>query len=337
MTGAIKLVKAGVMMDFHATLSGTYVPADDLIAKPSLTLQHRLPTDTVAYMAMSTKTKLTGAQIHALMLKSLADSDPTTAKEFSDGLATMETSVGFKLDDLIDMVGDEAAFGLMLDPSFKLDTSDGITDELAKVGLVYVIAVKDDAKAKMILAKIHALLETPDVAKVAKLTTTPDGFEVDPDTVSAVPIPNMTVKYDGKQITVVIASPTLTTRALAAIQGGKDTLAKNSAHELALSAMPKDANFYMWLDTGRITSLMLDGASHVSRHKTGSPLPIDAVRLTGNDRVTSALAVRSAIKSGSWSVDIDSLNMPAMSLFSVAEDLNLGSALKGPIFSPKSL
>ena len=143
------------------------------------------------------------------------------------------------------------------------------------------------------------------------------------------------MKYDGKQIVLVIASPALTTRALAAIQGGKDTLEKNSAHELALSAMPKDANFYMWLDTGRITSLMVDGASHVSRHKTGSPLPIDAVRLTGNDRVTSALAMRSSIKNGSWSVDVDSLNMPAMSLFSVAEDLNLSSAMKGPIFSPK--
>lgn len=334
MTGAIKLVKSGVMMDVHATLTGTYVPPDDS-AKPAMTIQHRLPTDTVAYMAMSTKTKLTSAQVHAMLMKNVADSDPATAKSLADGITSMETSMGFKLDDLLDMIGDETALAFMLDPTFKLDTSDGIADELAKIGVVYVLAVKDDAKAKMILAKIHALLDTPDVAKLAKMTTTPDGFTLDPETTATYPIPNMTLKYDGKQIVVVIASPALTTRAIAAITAGKDTLKSNPAHELALSDMPKDASFYMWLDTGRITSLMLDGATHVSRHAVSSALPLDAIRLTGPDRVTSALAVRSTTKGGVWTVDVDSLNMPALSLFSVAEDLNLSSALpKGDLFAP---
>jgi len=335
MTGAIKLVKAGIMMDFHATFNGTSVPPDDIAAKPSMTIHHKLPSDTVAYMAVSTKTKMTGAQLHALFLKNVAASDPSTAKEVGDGITTMETSLGIKLDDFLDMVGDETALAFTLDPAFKLDTSDGLADELGKFGVIYVLGVKDDAKAKAILAKIHALIDTPDTAKVAKLSTTPDGFEIDPQTVATFPVPNLTVKYDGKRIVVVLGSPTETARAVNAITAGKDTLESNSAHELALSSMPKDANFYMWLDTGRITSLMMDGASHVSRHAVGSSLPIDAVRLTGNDRVTTALAIRSSTKDGSWSLDFDSLNLPATSLFSVAEDLNLSSAMpRGPIFAP---
>ena len=335
MTGAIKLVKAGMMIDMHATLTGTGVPPDDFIAPPKLTVEHKLPSDTVAYMAMSTKTKLTSAQIHAMLLKNVGDSDPAAAKELADGLASMETAVGFKFDDLIDMVGDEMALAITLDPSFKIDTSNGITDELANMGLVYVLGVKDDAKAKMILTKLRAQLETPDMMKVAKVTSLPDGFEVDPLTVASFPLPDLTVKFDGKQIIAVIASPAMTTRTVDALRTGKGSLESNPAHELALGALPKDANFYMWLDTGRITSLMLDGATHAARPTTKSALPIDALRLTGPDRVTSALAVKSTTKAGVWSLDVDSLNMPALSLFSVASELNLSSAIpRGGIFAP---
>ncbi len=333
MTGAIEIVKAGLMMDMHFTLTGSSVPPDDLIAPAKLAIEHKLPADTVAYMAMSTKTKMTGSAIRALLLKQVAESDPSTAKELTDGLASMETSMGFKLDDVIDMVGDEMAMAIVADPSFKLDTSNGIADELANIGLVYAFSVKDDAKAKMILGKIRAQLEAPSMASTAKVTSVADGFEVDPQTTAAYPIPNLTVKDDGKMVIVVLASPSLTTRAVDALRSGKGALEGNPAHELAIGAMPKDANFYMWLDTGRITSVMLDGATHLSRHSSKSALPIDAVRLTGPNRVTSALAVKSTTKNGVWSLDVDSLNMPAMSLFSVAEDLNLSSAMpRGGIF-----
>lgn len=336
-TGAIKLVKAGIMMDAHGTLSGTSLPPADLAPPASkLALPHKLPADTVAYMTMSTKTKMNGAALRSYLIKSVDESDPSAGRELRSGLEDMERALGFKLDDIVDMTGDEAAIAVVLDPSFKLDTTNGITDELSAFGLVYAVAVKDDAKAKMVLGKIRAQLEAPDVAKIAKVRPIgSDGWEVDPETSASFPVPNLTVKYDGKQIIAVLASPAITTRTLDALQSNKGTLTTNAAHELAWNALPQDANFYMWLDTGRITSVMLDGASHVRKGPRHDALPIDAIRLTGPDHVTTALAIKATPKSGTWAIDIDSLNLPATALFSVAEDLDLSSAMpRGDLFGP---
>ncbi len=90
----------------------------------------------------------------------------------------------------------------------------------------------------------------------------------------------------------------------------------------------------MWVDTGRITSVMLDGATHVSRKSAVSSMfPMDAIRLTGPDRVTSALSVGASVKNGVWTIDFDSLNLPATALFSVASELDFGSAMpRGGLF-----
>ena len=337
LTGAIKLVKAGVMMDMHATLTGTALPPETLVAPaPRLAFPHELPSDTVAYMAMSTKTKMTGAQVRNLLIKTVEDNDPTAGRDLRSGLTDIEGKAGFKFDDVVDMIGDEMAMALVLDPSFKLDTTNGIMDELSQFGVVYAIATKDDAKAKLVLSKLRAQLETPDMAKVVKVTPVgTDGWEADPQTTAAVPIPNLTVKYDGKRIVAVLASPAITKRTFDALFSNTVTLKTNAAHELAFGALPPDANFYMWLDTGRITSVMMDGASHVKKAPTRTMLPIDAIRLTGNDHVTTALAIKTTVKSGQWTVDFDSLNFPALALFEVAKDIDLSSAMpSGPVFGP---
>jgi hypothetical protein len=338
-TGAIKLVKAGIMMDVHATLSGGAMPPEDLIAHaPKLAFPHKLPGDTIAYMAYSTKTKMKGAAVVSTMLDRIADNDPRMAKDAKDGLDAMNKALGFTFEDVVDMTGDEMAFGVLLDPTFKLDTTNGITDELANVGMVWALAIKDDDKARMVLGKIRKRLEDKDVSDVATIRSIgTDGFEVDPQTSASFPIPNLTVKYDGKAIVAVLAAGSLTSRAFDALQKGKGTLADQPAHELAFGALPQDANFYMWLDTGRITSVMMDGVTHAHRSLSGSMLPLDAVRLTGPDRVTSAVALRMTSKSGGvWAVDLDSLNLPATALFSIASELNLSSAMpSGPIFGVK--
>ena len=337
LTGAVKLVKAGVMMDMHATLTGTSLPPDTLVAPaPRLAFPHELPQDTVAYMAMSAKTKMTGAQVRSLMIKTVEDNDPAAGRELRSGLDEVERKVGFKLDDVVDMTGDEAAMALVLDPSFKLDTTNGIMDELASFGVVYAMATKDDAKAKLVLSKLRAQLETPDMAKIVKITPVgTDGWEADPQTASTFPIPNLTVRYDGKRIVAVLAGPAITKRTFDALFSGAGTLKTNAAHELAFAALPPDANFYMWLDTGRITSIMMDGASHVKKAPTRTLLPIEAIRLTGNDHVTTALAIKTTVKSGQWTIDFDSLNLPATALFEVAKDIDLSSAMpSGPVFGP---
>ncbi len=105
-TGAIKIVKAGVMMDMHVTLSGGSLPPDDMIAPaPKLALPRKLPADTIAYMALSTKTKMTGAAVRGTLLQMVADNDPSAAKDIRTGLDAMETSLGFKFDDIVDSHG----------------------------------------------------------------------------------------------------------------------------------------------------------------------------------------------------------------------------------------
>lgn len=333
-TGAIKIVKAGVMMDTHVTLSGTAMPPDDLLPPlRGLTYPRKLPTDTIAYMAFSTKTKMTGAAVRSLAIQRTADQDPAAGKELKDSLDDLDKELGFKLDDVIDMTGDECVMALLVDPTLRIDGSDGPADELGKVGVLYAMAVKDDAKAKAILGKLRAKIEGTGVVSVRTL---PDGFEVDPKTPAAFPLPNLTVKDDGKQIIVIAAAPAMTGRALDALQANKGTLAGDKAHEAALATLPKDSALLMWIDVGRVTSLLIDGKSRVSRKAAAAAeLPLDAVRLTGDDRVTAAFAVRESLKKGSLSVDMDSLNMPALSMFSVAKDVDVAGLIPGgPMFEP---
>jgi len=282
---------------------------------------------------------MNGLQVRNLLIKTVEDNDPTTGRDLRSGLADLETKLGFKFDDLVDMTGDEAALALVLDPSFKLDTTNGIMDELSSFGVVMAIATKDDAKAKLVLGKLRAQLEAPELAKNVKVTPLgTDGWEADPQTTASYPIPNLSVKYDGKRIVAVLASPAITKRTFDALFSNTVTLKTNSAHELAFGALPADANFYMWLDTGRITSIMMDGASHAKKSPTRTMLPIDAIRLTGNDHVTTALAIKTTVKSGQWTVDFDSLNFPALALFEVAKDIDLSSAMpSGPIFGGTTL
>lgn len=325
-TAAIKIVKPGVMMDVHATLTGSALPPDDLIPQnPQLSYPRRLPADTVAYMAVSTHTKMNGTGIRTLVIKHVSDTDPTAAKELKDGLDEMERWLGFKIDDLIDAIGDEMAFGLLVDPAFKLDPSNGAADELNNIGAVYAIAVKDDAKAKAITAKIRAKLAGPDFKGAINVTTFPDGFKVEAaKSTPAFPIPALTVKDDGKQVIMVVGSTALTNRAFDALQKGTATLKNDKAHEAAISLMPKDTNMITWVDTGRITSIMLDGRSRVSRKAAAAvDLPLDSIRLTGDDRVTSMFAVNINVKKGEWKIDLLSLNLPALGMFSVAKDLDM--------------
>jgi hypothetical protein len=73
---------------------------------------------------------------------------------------------------------------------------------------------------------------------------------------------------------------------------------------------------------------MMDGASRIKKSgASATSFPIDAVRLTGPDRVTSAVAIRATVKNGVWTIDLDSLNFPATGLFSIASELDLGGAL----------
>ena len=325
-TTSVRFVKAGVLIDTHGKLTGDSLPPDTLISAAKLTYPHQLPKETVGYMAFSTKTGMKGADARAAMIKHAQQTDPESAKALQDGLAEIEKAMGFTLDQIIDMVGDESAIAILLDKDFTYKAGDGFADEASKLGLVYELAVKDPGIAKQILAAIRTKISAPDFAKLATVKPDGDGFEIDPLTNDAFPLPNVRVKLENNKIVAVLASGPLAERALAALEQGKDTLKDDPAHESALGALPTDAHVYMWLDTGRLGTLLNTAAPGSAAAAKEMGVPIDAIRLTGPDRLTTAMALRYQGSNGAWTVDFDTLNVPGLAVLSGASQLDLPSA-----------
>ena len=334
-TGTMTMDKAGILMKLHGKLTGDALPPDDLVpAAPKLTYPHRLPQETVAYIAYSTKTNMKGAAARAALIKHAQASNPASAKQLQDGLEQLEKQAGFTFDELVDMLGDEGAFAVIMDKDFKYDTKDGVADELSKFGLVFVESVKDDAIAKQILGKLKAAVSNPSFADFATVKPDGDGFEVDPQTSAAMPLPSLKVEYKDKQIIVVLAAAPLADRALAALEQGKGTLKDEPAAESAFSALMPDAHSYWWIDTGRLASVLHDSVPAAKATAASNGVPIDAIRLTGPDRITTAIGMRYTVSKGVWAVDIDMLNMPGLAVLSGADQLDMPSpaAAAGGIF-----
>ncbi|HTA91053.1 MAG TPA: hypothetical protein VK745_15795, partial [Polyangiaceae bacterium] len=104
-----------------------------------------------------------------------------------------------------------------------------------------------------------------------------------------------------------VGNPALVERSGRALMSGENTLAGDPAQHAARAALPGQVQLLAWVDAGRIIESVQKSTLLAARV---GQLGLGALRLTGPDRVTVALALSAELQSGRTTYRVDTLNLP---------------------------
>ncbi len=309
MTGSMRFADPGILLSAHIELRGKNVPAKALLPeRVSLSLYEELPATTVAYLAFSTRFGVTGKKALPLFKKAYRDADPGGAERIDKMLDSMN-QLGLGFDSLFDAVGDEAIVAVTADeklPSLAL-AGDSAAQEHGSV--IAIFRLDDDrAQAEMLIKKLKATLVERGEGRV-EIRETEAGFIASPTALTTIVTGvgasmSITIR-ENEYLVVVVGSEPQINAANGAIGSGAP-LKADGAHTRALAAVGEGPLMVMWLDVGRAGNAVLEGAAK------------KAIVLEGDERVTAACAVRATFNDDILSVDIQTLNLPAVGALAAA-------------------
>ena len=318
-TGSMRVKPAGFITSLTGRVMGAKLPAATALEPPeTLDLAQRLPEETFAYAAFSTHGKLTGGEAQKLLLDQMAAVDPRAKNETEQGLKQLEQLLGVSVAKLIDGIGTQSVLGISTPASTSIDALGIGPQAAAHFNATWVIELKDDSEYK----KLAASLKQKFFPRVREVTFTEDGpgFSLVP---RGVPVPvSLRVKFFEKYLFITAGGNTLCDRAEAAFSKKERTLKDDPAHQAAIDALSSKQHFLLYLDSGRIADTVLK--SPLARLAVSqSGVSLDKIKLTGPDRVVSALAVRAEAADKVWTYHVDALNLQAIA------PLGAGAAVLG--------
>jgi hypothetical protein len=320
-TGTLSVKPAGFVTSLIGRIIGSKLPkASTYVAPGKLELSNRLPVETFAYAAFQTETKMSGAELQKLLLDQLEAAEPRSRRDVEQGLAQLEQLLGVSVAKLVDGVGGEGVLALAAPADLTLDaaTLGQGPEAAAKLNVTWVQQLKDDSEYKRLAAQLKQKL-LPTIREVS-FTEDGPGFGLTP---RGAPLPvSLRVKFFDKHLFITAGSNTLCDRAEGAFSKADRTLKDDAAHQSALQALPDKHAFRLWIDTGRIADTLFKNPLLRAR-ATENGMQLEKFRLSGPQRVTTALAVRGEVVNETWTYHIDALNLQALA------PLGLGAAALG--------
>jgi len=307
LTSSFRINSGGFIGSITGHITGSKLPHDDAYEAPqTLNLSDRLAGETFAYMAFSTRSKLTGADMEKMLLDQLSTVDARTHNQAEQGVREFEQLLGVSTAKLIDGIGGQAVLGLAASPDTTIDQLNNEQAAASRVNVTYVQELKDQSEFQ----KLAASLKTRILPSAREVVLTPDGagFTLTP---RAAPLPvSLRVKFIDKYLFITAGSNTLCDRAEAAFSKGTSTLKEDAAHKTALAALPDTSHFRLWIDTGRLLETLSKNAL-VKARMAESGLALDKLTLSGPNRVVTAFALKSEVKLDVWTFRVDALNLQA--------------------------
>ena len=304
--GSMRIASAGMVTTLSGQLKGKKLPADNSIEDAvKLNLSDKLPADTVGYMAWSTKSKLTGKEAQEQVIKTMKEADKDKGKAFEKALDEIEKEYGISLETFFDAIGDQAIFAVTASEKIKLGKDLSKDDIIDNLGAVLAIQVKKKDAAE----KLVKTLREEVVEKLGK-----DAFDVDKKDSGFVAkpkddkLPTVKVTFEGDYLLFIIGKKERANAILSAFKGEDKTLKDDGAHKKAMSALNTKPHFLMWLDTGRFTKQVLDDKDLRDMLKE-QEIPYKALKVEGDDRMTSAFALEVKASDGTWTYKVESLNL----------------------------
>jgi len=305
-TASCHLVPTGLLTRFTASNSASALVKRASLAPPlPLSVVDHLPIESFAYAAVVTKTQLSGAELQQLLLAQVAGADPQTAARVSAGMTQIEARLHVRFDQLLGSIGDQVALAVLAPPEYALTLAPP-QQMLGGFAVVYLQALKDDtpwrALAKQLETELAPLANQFAIQEDATgyvLTPKHDAFGV-----SGVKVE---LRFANGYLLFAVGNPALVERSGRALMSGENTLAGDPAQHAARAALPGQVQLLAWVDAGRIIESVQKSTLLAARV---GQLGLGALRLTGPDRVTVALALSAELQSGRTTYRVDTLNLP---------------------------
>jgi hypothetical protein len=316
-TGQLRVKPAGFLSSFSGRVQGSKLPH---AGEPpqALNLGERLPEETFVYVAVSTGTKLSGAETEKLLLDQLSSLDPRARAQVEQGLGQLEQLLGVSASKLIEGAGGQSVLGLSAPAGTSIEALGTSPQALAHFNLTWVLELKDAAEYKKLAAQLKKKL-LPGVREVTVSDDGP-GFSLKP----RLPLPvSLRLKFFEKYLFLTAGGDALCDRAEGAFSRNERTLKDEPAHKASLATLPAKQHFLLWLDSGRVTDTLQKNPL-LRAQMTQSGVSVDKVHLTGPERIVSALSVSGEVANDVWTYQLDSLNFHAFAPLGAASALVSG-------------
>lgn len=305
-TGAIGLAAALEKPGIRLTLSGQVSGVDAATvarvdaASNVLSLPNKLPKETFAYVAFSSKTNLRGQAAKDELLKALQGKPG--AEDAQKTLAAGEQALGIDVASIFDALGDEGVIATLAKDGYRYDPSQAMPS-FDDVAVVYEQKLADVAAAKKIVTGLRGKASGLDGIKLDAagddLVLAGDGKLV----------PHAELRFKNDMLVLVVGGSSLADRTFAAL-GGASTLASDHAHTAAVEPL-KAKHTLLWVDLGRVSDTALTALPQIKETASRAGLDLGLVHMTGEHRVTGAVAINlAATKDGKIAYTLDSMNLP---------------------------
>ena len=307
LTGSMQVKPAGFVTSLTGHITGSKLPRSSAYTAPiALNLGQRLPEETFAYIAASTHSQLSGADTEKMLLDQIGSVDSASRAQTEQNLRQLEQMLGVSASKLLDGVGGQSVLGISAPAGTSLDALGLGMQALAQFNLTVVLELKDDSEYKKLAAQLKQKI-LPGMREVS-VSDNGTGFTLTP---RGTPLPvSLRVKFLDKYLFVTAGANTLSDRAESAFSKGERTLKDDAAHKAALAALPDTQHFMMWVDTGRLGDALLKNPL-VKAQLAESGMSFDKIRMTGPERVVSAISLRTEAQDQVWTYHLDALNMQA--------------------------
>ncbi|MCA9710605.1 MAG: DUF4339 domain-containing protein [Myxococcales bacterium] len=308
-TICVELEDAGVLTTIQGELRGSSLPEASLSPAPALELPRRLPASTLGYLAIPTRSELSGAEFRRATIEHLRALDDDDARKTDRAFDEMRQELGVGIEEIWDAFGDELVLAVALAPGARIRPGREVEDYLddAALGLVLDIGDRDTMVRLVELLRREAFEDGPGAA-LYEVTAEGEGFVARP---KGGPFPYLRVALQDDRLLVVGGGEAMVGRFVDAVAGSGPQLGDDPAHRAAIEALEPGARAQLWIDTGRVLDDLLH-ADEVVRmleaieRKTGTR-PI-AVVLEGDERIGSAIALHLDTDGDRWRYQLQILN-----------------------------
>lgn len=294
--------EAGVLTRVAGTLTGADIAATPLFFQPGpIAYPETLPAETVAYLAMSTKTSLDGPGLERELMAFLKRKAPSAEADLRAGTEQFQKMTGVSFAEALGCIGDEVVVAGLAPSDMKVQGFD--PNQLTSAGAVLALRLKNPAVAEKIVAQLRDQV----LAKEMGNQLTPKGKGMVVQTPLGAGVVVETTFVDG-QLVVAGGAKAMVDKALAALSGSGTRLGADEGHSGVRETLPKEASQFLWVDTGRLADRVLAGNPALGAVSKQAGVSVDQIQLTGPNRITTSAAITLRPEAQSWNFALDSTN-----------------------------
>lgn len=308
-----RVADAGLVLTLTGELRGKAIPDEKLVPKGrSMDLWEKLPDTTIGYISASNGSKLDPKERKELTLEFLKQLDRDSGRSADKNIDKLETALGISFDRIADALGDQMVIGVVTSDKFKVEPNLKQADLLESLGVDAIFKTNDhEAAEKLVKVLREKGFEDGPLGRLYDVDKKDDGFIATPKK-DELPLVRVILRED--ELLVLVGQKKLIDKMIDAYEGDA-TLRSDGAHKLALKAMSSKPFFFGWIDTGRVMKDMLSDADDLKDSMKDMGIPYKALKMEGDDRVTTAFAVEAVPDDGGIRYRIETLNLFGFSAF----------------------